>query len=141
MTTSGTTTFSVTMSGLIYGAFQAAYIIAGTDILDPADYNLALNALNMMVKSWGAKGIGLWLNQLVTISLTASTTNYLLGPGSATPMSRPLAILEARLRTASGADTPLTPMSRNEYLSLTNKSLPGTPLRYAGSQYRRAHAG
>lgn len=80
MTTSGVSVFSVSMNDIIYGAFQTAEIIGAGDVLDAADYDIAKKDLNLMVKAWQTRGIGLWLNQQVTLPLAKDQQSYLLGP-------------------------------------------------------------
>lgn len=80
MTVSGVSTFSVTCQQLIYDAFILAEIIADNDVLEVADYNVALNALNKMVKSLQARGYGLWLNQEVFLCLAYQQQSFRLGP-------------------------------------------------------------
>lgn len=80
MTTSGVSVFSVTMSSIIYDAFQRAEIISAGVTLDAADYDIAKRDLNKMIKAWQARGLGLWLNQQVVLPLAKGQTSYLLGP-------------------------------------------------------------
>lgn len=80
MPSSGVSTFSVTCQQLITDAFILAEIIDDTDVLEAADYNVALNALNKMVKSLQARGYGLWLNQEVFLALGYQQQSFLLGP-------------------------------------------------------------
>ncbi len=80
MSTSGVATFSVSTNELIYDAFELAEIISAGDVLSAPDYALALRTLNKMIKAWQTRGIGLWLNQLVTLPLVMDKQSYLLGP-------------------------------------------------------------
>ncbi len=80
MPSSGVSIYSITCQQLITDSFILAEIIDDTDVLEAADYNVALNTLNKMVKSLQARGYGLWLNQEVFLALGYQQQSFLLGP-------------------------------------------------------------
>jgi hypothetical protein len=134
MTTSGVTTFSVTRNDIILMAFEDMGIFApGFQVPTAGQIDTASKRLNMMIKAWQAAGVGLWLNQLVTLPLTAAAQSYLLGPsgvdctvgGITGKISRPIGIVEARGVRTDGNELPLVPQSRDEYMSLPLKSSTG----------------
>ena len=130
MTTSGVTTFSVTRDDLIRAIFRTLGVISEGETPSAAMMVDANMALNMIIKAWQARGVGLWLNRLVTVPVVVSQQSYRLGPGSVTPMSRPLGVLEMRLRDSSGIDLPMEEMSRQEYMELPLKSSSGKPTQF-----------
>jgi hypothetical protein len=95
----------------------------------------AAEAINFMLKSWQVDGF-LWLKKFALLTLVPGQATYLLGPaadgtpspdvcvyqGTATQVDRPTRIQAAAYRNSSGFDRPLTPMSRDEYIKLTNKT-------------------
>lgn len=128
MTTSGITTYSVSRNDIIKAALRALKVLATgedptTDMITEAN-----QALNMLIKSWQAKDVGLWLNQLVTVTLFVGTQSYKFGPlGGTGNTTRPLDFIELRLRDSSGSDTPVELVSREEYFNLNLKSSQGNP--------------
>lgn len=80
MSTSKSTDFDLTRNEIILGALRMigasgqGKTASATEITDGA------MALNRMVKAWQSKGIGLWLNQEVTLFLELSERAYLIGP-------------------------------------------------------------
>jgi hypothetical protein len=139
MTTSGITTFSVTRNDIIYMAFEDLGVYApGFETPTAGQLTMADKRLNAMIKAWQAAGVGLWLNQLVTLPLTAGSQSYLLGPtgvdcivgGVTGKISKPLSIVEARGVNVSGVELPLTANSRDEYMSLPLKSSTGPATQY-----------
>lgn len=132
MTTSGSTSFSVTRNDIIYMALEDIKVYA-PDFQQPSsgEVSRANVRLNMMIKSWQAAGVGLWLNTLYTQALVASAQSYLLGPGaSPVAIPRPIGIVEVRHVDSNGNEMPLTPMSRSEYMAMPLKSSNGPAIQY-----------
>jgi hypothetical protein len=134
MTTSGVKILSDTRNDLILTAMEDLGIYApGFQSPTAGQITTMSRRLNMMLKAWQAAGVGLWLNQLTTLTLTAATQSYLLGPGGVDcivggvtgKIAKPLSIVEARSVTTSGTELPLVPQSRDEYMSLPLKSSTG----------------
>ena len=80
MAVSGSSDFSVNRDELISAAFRIIGILAPGDTPLAARVTTATEALNMLIKSWQSEGIGLWLNQTVTLFLQADDIDYSLGP-------------------------------------------------------------
>jgi hypothetical protein len=132
MATSGVTSFNVTRDNIIMMALEDIKVYAPDfESLPAAAVTRANMRLNMMIKAWQAAGIGLWLNTVYSQALTASAQSYKLGPLS-TPVAipRPLGIVEARLVGTDGNEMTMTPVSRDEYMSLPLKSSTGAPTQY-----------
>jgi len=130
MATSGTTTFTVTASDIINGAFRITGAFGASDVIPTEDFNNALQALNIMIKSWMTKGYELWTIKELTLPLVAGTTSYQIGPTAtgtgALITDRPLRIYYAFLRTdASKTDVVLQIISRQEYEQLGAKGNQG----------------
>jgi len=124
MARSGTYTFTVTRDQLITDA------LINVGALDPeggtataTQISSAALVLNMMVKSWEARGLNLWKRQMITLTLNGGTT-YSLGSGNATV--RPKRILDGYIRATAGNDTPIRIISREEYNRFGLKSTTGT---------------
>lgn len=79
MAVSGSKNFSITRTDIIESALRklGAYDIGESPSSDETD--AASMALNLMVKAWAAKDVGLWLNEEVTLFLQKDTQSYTLG--------------------------------------------------------------
>lgn len=113
MPRSNTYTFSVTRDQLINDA------LINIGALDPeggtataTQISNAASVLNMMVKSWQARGMSLWARRIISISLNGAAT---YGLGAATSTTRPLRVLDGYVRSTAGNDTPIRVISREEY--------------------------
>ena len=79
MTTSGTTTFSMTATQIVTKAFSKIGVKIAEQDLQPHEYQDGQDALNLMVKSWGAQGLHLWTKDEGIAFLDVGKTDYLLG--------------------------------------------------------------
>lgn len=76
MAVSGSTDFTLTRDELIYAAFRLLTVIKDDE--DPSSWEIANAAqtLNIMMKAWQTKGIGLWLCSFATIYLEYQKESY-----------------------------------------------------------------
>ncbi len=129
------TTFFPVRDVVIRGALRLVNAYASTGNPAPDQMADATEACNMMLKSWQVEGF-LWLKKFALLTLVQGKATYKLGTDStgavssdvcvytdnATQIGRPTRIQSAAYRNSSGYDRPLTPMSRDEYIRLTNKT-------------------
>ena len=124
MSTSGTTSFNISAQDLIdlsltdVGANGPAY-------QDPSLRPHAMKALNLVMKSIDTKGLFTWRAPRRSISMIAGTSSYLLAEDTYD--------IDAPARyTQSGATygSQVTPMARDEYMSLPDRTIQGIPMRY-----------
>ena len=80
MAVSGSYDFTRTETQLIQSSLRAIGALAKAETPDDEDYAICSEALNILIKAWQTKGIGLWLNQECTLYLQADTIEYSLGP-------------------------------------------------------------
>lgn len=125
MATSGTYNFTVTRDDIINGALRLIKAQGDRDVAVGARLANAAAALNIMVKSWVMNGLPLWAVLDVAVPMVAGQAQYSLGPGTST--QRPLRILDAYLRDASGNDVSLSILSRYDWDTLGQKNAPGIP--------------
>lgn len=126
MATSTTTTFNLSAQDFIdlslvdIGAIgpEAA---GGSPNLRPH----ALKLLNIIVKTLDSKGILTWRAPRRTTTLTASQASYALGT-DAYDIDEPARYVQAGATYGSQ----VTPMARDEYMSLPDRTLIGPPIRY-----------
>lgn len=78
MPTSGSTNYSRTARQIIRAALRALGVTTSGEVPTAAEEQDALEAFEMMVKTFQAQGYHLWTLQEATLFLTASTTEYSL---------------------------------------------------------------
>ena len=79
MTTSGSTDFTMTAIQVINKAFGKIGLKVAEQALEPEEFQDGLDALNLMIKSWGAQGLHLWTKDEGIVFLDVGKTDYLLG--------------------------------------------------------------
>lgn len=130
MATSGTSTFSETARQTITSALEEIGVIAIGGTPAAEDATKATEALNLMLKTWGASpDPKLWLLTEGSVTLIAATASYAL------PAARK--VISVRKRT-SGIDLPLMQMSRQEYYDYPSKSSAGMPFQWFFDPQRAA---
>lgn len=131
MALSGSTDFSMTAVDLLKASMRACRVLQSGGTLTAAETTDGLEALNIVLKALMPHGLKLWLRKEQAITLTASKATYTLGPsGADVTMDRPVEIVSAYRRDSSNYDVTMTKMSRDEYLTLTDKAAEGTPINY-----------
>ena len=130
MATSGSVDFSLTRDELIRAAFEDIGVAIEGEDLQPEDIKVANIALNMMIKSWQAYGLNLWVRDRKSITLTASKNTYTLGASGDVVMTRPLRILECTRQDSNGNIASLNRVSLEEWEILPNKDNEGVPVNY-----------
>lgn len=134
MATSGITTYSRTRDQIVSFALRKIGVLELGVTPNATEVTNAVEALDMMIKSWVTKGIKLWTLQEITIPLTASTSSYIIGPAAAIPTptvtaDKPLKLLQAWLRNTTvtpNNDIPMQIISQQEYNLLGSKGSTGT---------------
>lgn len=120
MTTSGTYSFNPTIQEIIDESYERIGIDPAT--LTGRHLKSARFSMNVMFSEWGAKEIHQWTLEQKTQTLTISDPTYDLD-------TRTYDVFDMVLRR-SGVDTPMVPMSRDDYLMIPNKTTTGRPDRY-----------
>lgn len=129
MSTSGSTNFSLNSRQIIDEALRLLGNLQEGDSPSTARASEALNALNMMLKTWGASG-RLWLMTEGSLTLIAGQAAYSLAVG--------IRRVTSVRRLTAGLETPLEPRSRQQYFDLPNKTSTGTPNSYYFDPQRSA---
>jgi len=102
---------------------EEAYERCGLEMRTGYDARTARRSLNLMFADWANRGLNLWTVKQETVSVVSGTATYTL---DATYVD----LLEVVLRNSSNTDFTLTQMSRNEYLTIPNKTATGQPSQY-----------
>lgn len=80
MATSGSTGYTLTAGQIIDKAFSKIGVKTSEQALQAEEFQDGIDALNMMIKAWGARGLHLWTKEEAVIFLDVGKTDYLLGP-------------------------------------------------------------
>ena len=75
-------------------------------------------------------GLKLFLNQDVAVPLTAGHNPYVLSPTGDVVMSKPMRVIQAYYLYTTGVSRPITPLSWNEWLTLSQRTQQGTVTQY-----------
>ena len=118
MTTSGSTNFELDVSDYIEEAFERC----GLEVRTGYDLKTAKRSLNLLFADWANRGLNQWTIAQRTQTLTASDGDYNLG----TDVIDVLSMVVRR----SGTDFAMSRISRDEYLSIPNKSTTGRPTQF-----------
>lgn len=79
MSLSNSTTFNPNVVQIVSGALNLLGVLSVEDSLIASDYNTGLFWLNMLIKFWQAKQIGLWTERENILFLTSGQSYYRLG--------------------------------------------------------------
>lgn len=128
MATSGSTDFSMNSREVITSAFINAKIYSPGETITAEDMASGQEALNLMLKTWGAKE-HLWIVSEGSVALVAGQATY------SVPAARRMISVRRRI---NGIDTPMNVLSRDEYDALPNKSGQGMPVSWYFDPQRSA---
>jgi len=126
MTSSGTYNFSVSNGEVVLAAFERIKIFAPS--LRIEHLQTARRELNFLLGEASNKQVNLWKVDKVSVPLINGQTTYPVDP-------RTVMILDAWITTGTNSPTSandiyITPISRTEYASFSNKNTPGRPTCY-----------
>jgi hypothetical protein len=138
MTTSGTFSWNPVRDKIIYGALRICGAYNAANIPRPEQLADAIDALDMMMKSWAMDGF-LWLKKFIYVSMVAAQKSYTIGvagdtvttdaAGVTAYLQRPTRVFfPTRYTIATAAEVPMVQISREEYALLPNKATAGTPV-------------
>lgn len=119
MALSGTYDSAWTVAEVISEAYAVAHIGVDGEPLSSSDQTAGIRALQLMLRTWAADGVRLWLNQEQSVTLVDGTATYTLSP-------RALEVLKA-YRRSSDQDVPVRIVTREEYTRFPNKTTEGAP--------------
>jgi len=122
MAVSGSTDFALNANQIIAAAFKKLGVGTEGEALTAAQYEDGRLALNLLIKTWGAQP-HLWTQTEAWLPYVAGQSGYALNAA--------MRVLSVRRRLTSGTiDTPMTPLSRQEYFDLPNKTTQAVPVNY-----------
>ena len=118
MATSGSTNFELDVSDYIEEAFERC----GLEVRTGYDLKTAKRSLNLLFADWANRGLNQWTITQRTQTVTASDGDYNLGADV-------IDVLSMVVRRSS-TDFSMTRISRDEYLSIPNKTTTGRPTQF-----------
>ena len=131
MSVSSTTAFTLTRDEIIQYALRKIGVLEAGVTPDATTVANSSTALNMLIKSWIAKGIKLWTVTELTLPLTVSQNSYVIGPaGPDLVTHKPMRLIQGWLRNVSVTpqnDIPLQLLSKFDYNTLGSKQSTGVP--------------
>lgn len=122
MALSGNTDFAITRDQLIIGALRVVGAIAQGEVPTTVQITEAGEALNMLIKSWQAMGMSIWVTKEYPLTLLNGVSTYV-------PTTKLLKVIQAFNRnTITKIDIPMRILTRDEYNRLGNKTSTGNPI-------------
>lgn len=115
MAVSGSKNFELDVTDYIEEAFERC----GLELRTGYDLKTAKRSLNLMLAEWANRGLNQWTVEQTTVSLVAGTGDYSLGADT-------IDVLDATVRR-DNVDYSLGRISRNDYLTLPDKTTTGRP--------------
>lgn len=107
MATSNSTDFNLTANDIITNALRLCKVLGVGETVSGDDYSLALQQLNMLIKTWQAQGLHLWLETEGIVFCDADQRSFQLGGTS--PDEASTEEIKTEIATAaSSTDTVLT---------------------------------
>jgi hypothetical protein len=125
MTTSGTTSFNLSIDEIVEEAYERIGIRSNSGY----DIKSARRSLNILFSEWSNRGVHLWKVELNEIAMVAGQAAY-------TVPSNVSDVLEAYISSSSGTpgtttnDLTLNKIDRSAYAALPNKGTTGQPSQY-----------
>lgn len=117
-------------SAIIQKAYQNAGKIARGATPSSAQQSDALSTLSDVIALEAAKGLKLWLETEVTVTLVSGQQLYSFYPSGTTSQVRPLRVKEASYTDTGGSVRSLTPLSREEWNRQPNRAGTGQVTQY-----------
>lgn len=115
-----------TAGALIQAGYEDASLCPVGGTISSGQLSRGLDRLNDIINLWATQGLKLWLQQIIPVPLVASQAEYTFGPGGDVSMTKPLAMLQGTYVYTTGVRQPLTVMSRDEYIRLSQVNQDGS---------------
>lgn len=130
MTTSGTSSGVLSVGAIVTQAYRELGVIAGNEAPPGEAMENAIRVLDWMLKGFTARGINLWREKAVPLTITGATT----------VLSADIDTVQEVYLTTGGIERPLFEINRSQYAMLPNKAAVGVPVQYYVARQRDANA-
>jgi hypothetical protein len=132
MPSTGTATFTLTRDQLINASMRTLRVLQEGQTANATQITFGSEALNTLIKFLQSKGLQLWTYAQVQVPMVINQFTYTIGPSGANVTTvRPLRIFDGCFIRFTQAgitqDTPLTLLSRVDYLRQTAKNTQAIP--------------
>lgn len=121
-----------TVRDIVTAALRKAGVTDWSQEPEADEAAVAMSELNLMLKAWQTRGYSLWLASRQSLVPVQGQFQYDL------TVVRPLRILSARWKNASGVDLPMRRMTRLEQNELPIKDVQGIPTSFYYDRQREA---
>ena len=129
MAVSSSTDFARTAEELIVDALELLGVKAEEEPLQAVDLDRGLKWLNYLLKAWQTDGVMGWTLTEGSLTLADSDGSYsFAAAGDFTTV--PLDITQVRISHDGGNEIEMTPLSREDYYRLPNRTTEGFPTQY-----------
>ena len=136
MATSGSTDFTLTRDDIIKGALRALEVLRSGSTPPASEIQDAAQALNLIIKSWMSPSnrfsdsFKAYSLEEKILTLSAKQKFSLKPTGGDMDVAIPVGISSAFRRTTDSIDSPMSPMTIEEYRSIGDKTATGTPTKW-----------
>jgi len=120
-----------TCERIIRMAGEDAGLIEEGEVPTSEQYAKWMQKLQDLVNLYQTQGLKLFLLVDTSITLTAGTSSYSLGPSGSTVMNRPYKVEEAYFLDSSSKATPIEVIAWKDYLQLSDKTTQGSVIQVA----------
>lgn len=120
-----TTPADNTPASIIKDAYFDAGLLQSGDTPDSETLVDGMRKLTDLINLWQTQGLKLWLNVDTSITLVSGTGTYTLGPSGTVVMTKPLRVIEAYYLDSTGIRRPLTVLSWDDYIRLSQVTTTG----------------
>lgn len=114
-----------TSNHIIVNAMENAGLLQDGDTPSSEQYAKYLMKLNALINLWQTQGLKLWLWSDQAVTLVAGTATYDLYPSGSPAITKPLRVIEAYFLNTQSVSTPLTVMSWDDWIKLSNRTVQG----------------
>lgn len=114
-----------TPSRIIEYAMKDAGFLQRGDLPNSDELVEYSNRLLDMINLWQTQGLKLWLNQDLSVTLTAGTNLYTLGLTGTVVMNKPMRVIQAYCVNTGNVSRPIMIISRDEWSRLSDRTNTG----------------
>lgn len=100
---------------IVRSAYRSSGLLADEQEPSSSQYADGMSRLNEMVNIWQTQGLKLFLNEDVSVTLTAGTYLYTFGPTGTVVRIKPTRVIDAYYSDVNGIRRPLIPIARTDW--------------------------
>lgn len=116
------------VSDLIAMSLRKIGALSSGETIEVTRQNEALQALQVMLRSWGALGLNIVSSTRESFTLTSGLGEYTWGSGGNITSTRPVHLTSAYVVSTDGSSATVQLVSENQYNNFKSKTITGQPL-------------